>query len=396
MEQTMVKAEKGLITFGDWKEFNQKLHSLQNMNFLSEEALCHSMGFDTELYKRMMRSAVYSWKNSPSTSIFHSIGKEGLTIPSEGETVFDNHLAQTRFLLMLCESKIISKLLLKTVRNEKGEKVKVRNEYAVTFPEGERGEVMAKKVQEVLQIVYLYFWYCKKQEEQDGFKKVKKIYRGIRLRDFYRHPAIEKALEVVPPSTERGFDRKRRKAEYDVIVDYLKKNGLKDISDTNLVSFTSSKAIAKYFANKNGLIIEVNANEVEIMTSEAHDERFAEKDYVSNKKEKEYIVRLSDNQFEITNIEICDLDYYIATNNPLAVSLFDHDDKSATYELNGVNIKAYYVWTSNTTSATRYRNLDDEFGWGYGSKEFLREFGFSPVISNKNLKDIKNFQIHID
>ncbi|PLS19441.1 hypothetical protein CVD28_03220 [Bacillus sp. M6-12] len=395
MEMTMTKRETGFITFGNWTEFSQKLQGLSEKDLESEQSLCESMEIDTELYQKMIRSAVYAWKNSPSTSIFHSIGKNGLSMPKEGETVFDSHIAQTRFLLMLCESRIISKLLLKTVRDENGEKVKVRNEYAVTLPEGERGEVMAKKVNEVLQIVYLYFWYCKKQEEKAGFKKPKKIYRGIRLRDFYRLPAIQKAIENVPPSTERGFDRKRRKAEYDCIVEYLMKNGIREICENDLVSFTSSKTIAKYFANKGGLIIEVNANDVEIMTSEVHDERFAEKDYVSNKLEKEYILRLTDTSMEISNIEIYDLDYYIAINSPLSVSMFDHSDKSATYELNGVHIKAYYVWTSNTTSAIHYKNLDTN-SWGYGSREFQKEFGFSPVISNKNLKDIKNFQVHID
>jgi hypothetical protein len=389
--KSMVNETAGMIQFGDWSAFKEKLNSVQEDAFESEQTLCEAMGLDSEIYQRIVRFAVNSWKDSPSKSLFHAIGKNGLSLPTN-EDVFITLLAQTRYLTMLCEARVISKYALRTVRDDNGEKVKVKGTYALTYPEGSRGEEIQEQVNEVMQLIYVYFLYCKKQEEKAGFKKPKKIYRGVRLSDVFRIPAIEEALSTL--SLEDKDFRECRKEKVEALVTYLNENGIQDICENQLVSFTSSKVIAKYFANDNGIILELNSDDVEIMTSEVHDERFAERDYVSNKLEKEYIVRVADEKVTASNVIISDLDYFIATNNPLAVSLFDHDNKSATYELNGVDIKAYYVWTSNTTSAIRYKPIGTN-SWGLSSKEFKEQYGFSPVLSGKTINEVKDFSIQV-
>lgn len=392
MEKQEVK--EGIITFGDWSPFAEKLHQLHDEDFISEESLCQAMEVDYEEYSKVVRSAFYCWKDSPSKSLFHGLGVNGLKIPKIGDPIFIDYLSQTRFLLMLCNSQLgVARHCFGNIRDEHVEKVKVRGEAVLTYSKNPTFRQRTEdNVNKVLQMLYLYFLYCRKQEEKEDFKMPKKLYRGIRFRDLVNAPVIKETLEEI---WKEPYSRERLKREYDCIVQILKEQGLQVVCESLLVSFTASKAIAKYFANNNGIIVEVKPNDVEVMTSEVHDERFAERDEVSNKYEREYIVRVGE-YLPVTDVMIYDVDYYIAINSPLAVNLFDHSDKSATYVLNGVKIKAYYVWTSNTTSTILYRNLDDEGGWGLSSREFKEMYGFSPVINRRNLDDIQDFQIHIE
>lgn len=387
MAMTMITAtetEKGFIKFGNWESFKEQLNSVQNVE--SPEQLCEATGIEIDYYNRIINSSAYSWIDSPSKSLFHGLGLTGLRIPEEGEAVFNSLLSQTRFLMRMSELRMLTTFNFQKIEDENGEKIKVNGSDALTYRSSANGGL--DKLNKVLQVIYLYFYYCKHKEIA---KMPKKIYRGIRISDLRNLPVMKDVLESL--DVEKGADfRKRNKAVIDAIIDVINKEGLNAFYDLNLLSFTASKSVAKYFANKNGIIIEVNTKDVEIMTSELHDERFAEKDYYSNRCEREYIVRLPKEKLSVSNVIISDLDYMIETNNPLAVALFDHSDKSATYMLNGVNIKAYFVWTSNTTSAIRYKNMDED-SWSFGVKDFKDNFGFSPVISAKNIKDVKDFKI---
>lgn len=384
MELTL---EKDLIEFGNWQDFNEKLEAVQKVE--TEEKLCEQVGMDFEFYQRIIQLSINFWRESPTQSLFNGMALKGLQLPKEGELVFNNHLSQTRFLTMLCKAGITHQLNLSRVKNDDGKAVVINGTYALTFKGGHES-ALGKKINDVLQAIYLYFFFCRKKE---GIKLPKKIYRGIRLSDIRNHPMFKEAKASIK-DINKSDRRQQEKQIIDVIVEIIINEGLNNLYDTNLLSFTSSKTVAKYFANNEGIIVEVNTKDVEIITSELHDERFAVKDYYSNKFEREYIVRLSEEKLNVSNITISYVDYLIATNNPLAVNMFDHDDKTALYQLNGVNIKAYFVWTSNTTSAIRYCNMDEDT-WGYSSKEFKDRYGFSPVISSKNLKDIKNFVIKI-
>lgn len=384
-----VEASKGFVRFGDWTEFNTRINSLKEEAFETEERLCEALELDSELYSRVISFSTRRWKESPSKSLLNGLGLNGLNVPKEGVEVFDNLTSQTRFILMLNEGRFLSSFAFETIRDENNQKVKVRGEFAQKIKKGHQ-----HRLDEMLQMLYAYFLFCRKQEGKEGFKKPKKIYRGVRLHDAFRTPAMQALLKKHEMQLENKHYREVRKFKMDLLIEYIEEHGIRMICENNLVSFTSSKAVAKYFANGEGLLLEMNTKDVEIMTSEVHDERFSERDYVSGRLEKEYIVRLSNEQVNLVSVIIHDMDYFIATNNPLAVNLFDHDNKSATYKLHGTRIKAYAVWTSNTTKAIRYRNLDKDI-WGYSSVEFKKCYGFSPVLSGKTVNDVKDFQIHI-
>lgn len=388
--EQLKQVDKALIRFGDWTKFNDLIDGLPKEAFETEKAFCKALELDENEYNRIISRSAWNWVDSPSKSLLNGMGFNGLSRPTEGSLVFDNFISQTRFILMLINDGFMSRFAFENIKDENGKKLSVKGEFAQTLREGRE-----KRFNNILQIIYAYFAFCRAKESQKELVKPKKLYRGIRLTNAFNVPVIR---EMFSNNNEKFKDKNYsevRKLRVDLLIDYIKTNGFNDICESNLVSFTSSKAIAKYFANKEGILIEVNSNDVEIMTSGIHDERFSGKDFVSGKDEKEYIVRISDKRQNANEIIIHDLDYFIETNNPLAVNLFDHDDKSATYELNGTRIKAYLVWTSNTSTSIRYKNLTAD-SWGYSSKEFKDRYGFSPVLSGKTIKEVKDFIVYID
>jgi hypothetical protein len=105
------------------------------------------------------------------------------------------------------------------------------------------------------------------------------------------------------------------------------------------------------------------------------------KDVVSNKNEREYIIRIpKDYDFKPENIKIQDLDYFIADENPLCVALLDHDDKEALYKIDGIEIKAHYYWKNNNSGALTFDNCS--------RKEFKEIYGFDP-LPQLNITDFK-------
>lgn len=375
-----------LITFGDWSDLKRKVE--QYPLYQTEDDFLDDVGIKRDFYNKITGFAIRGWRESTSRSLFQIIGHHGLDVPEKGKPIFKNHLEQTRFFHLLDEGRILGKFGLGHVVDENNEKVKVAGgNVALTYPQNESRRASTEKiVNEVLQAVFIYAFLCKQKE----MKLPKKLYRGIRLSDMRNIPGLKEELSVLKydPSTRSDYYREYVR----IVCDYINEHGLNGIAESSLLSFTASKSVASYFANKRGLVLEVEAQDVEILTSELHDERLDVMDYMSGKKEREYIVRLPKEQVEVKNIMIHDLDFFIATSDPRAVSLFNHNDKIAYYELNEVKIKAQFHWSTNTKGSIAYYNLSDN-GWGYGSREFQKEYGFSPVITNKNIKEVKNFRI---
>ena len=391
---TKTVSKQPFFTFTDWSEFQQKLENVAS--FENEQQLCELVGIDFDMYQKITQNAVWSWKESPSRSFFNAIARTGLTFPKEHDLIFDNHLEQVLFVELLDTARVTTKGFFDSVYDENGDKVMVKGYRAVQYPSGMYRERTIKKVNDVLQILFLYRHYQRHKLMLTTKKIPKKLYRGIRFHDLLDISAINKVLDRV--DTKDLNYRKSIELRLDELLKYLEDKTVDITTDFSLLSFTASKSIASYFTGGNGLILEVDTKDLSndlIFTSELQDSRFDEHDYVSHKKEREYILDIRSKKIKISNIYVNHLDYFIQKNNPLAVTLFDHDDKEATYELNGVRIKAYFVWTSNTTHSIRYRNLDEKDIFGKSSREFKSAYGFNPQITEKNLKDIKNFQVEI-
>ena len=136
----------------------------------------------------------------------------------------------------------------------------------------------------------------------------------------------------------------------------------------------------------------VDPKKVQIITSELTEPGFDEKDYVSNKKEREYIVKIPRNyQFKKEDFIITDLEALIGDKNPLAVSFLDHDDKKATYTLDGHEIIARFYWNNAGTKGSIVFNVDGRYS---ESRQYCKkEFGFDPMPTPENISKISNFKM---
>jgi hypothetical protein len=429
---------EGNIQYSDWSDFRDKLRNAVLTGFNSIEELFSLMSMNIETYTKIKEHMILHWKNSVSQSIIHSIAELNYKIPKKGTNIFKDLKTQTQFLILTSigyHSRDIYGGNMSVnglgLLNKFGDLEKVKNtdpkqterdrftnkevmkKYALvagTDAYTVKSEESIKKVNNILQYIWLYIFYnhyiLKKGIKEKTHKLPKYLYRGIRGTMW---PKAEKAIgkewsELTKLYTEAKVKHNKVMQEkYDLLFDYIIKNGIHKLTDGKFISFTASMPIARYFSNKDGFILRVETSKVNIISSELTEDLFDQEDYVSNRKEHEYIIVVPKNyKFEKDDIIVTDEDYLIATNNPLCVGAFSHDTKEAYYDMlddKGVkwNVNAYYVWTSNDKGGVIYAvKKDDEesYSWAEGRNSIKKRFGFSPLPTEDNLDRISNFRVN--
>ena len=421
---------EGSIQFTDWSDFKEKLKKAISTGFKTEEELVNLMGMNYDRYTKIRENMIMNWKDSVSKSLLHSIAQIGQKIPQKGTNIFKDLKQQTQFLIIAdggLQTRnafgdtngvdglgILSKLVdLQRIKNRDPKNTKfdwdlkkdVMKNYVdfngvpaytifnkVSDISPDRASNALRKVNEIVQYVWLYSFYHHYKLKKDNPKLPKYLYRGIR--SGWLEGNIIEDLKKKASGTGKKHDQFTK--EYiDSLIDYIVKNGISKISTGKLLSFTESRDIAAYFTNKEGIILRVDPKKVEIVTSPKTEEFFQEADYVSGKKEKEYVIKVPANyKFTKDDIEIVHGDYWLGDNSPLAVQFFDHDNKKATYKINGVGIKAQYVWKNNTSGGIRFWNTDVGNSWDdYSRRDFKKKFGFDPMPTEENMNQITEFEI---
>lgn len=407
-----------LIEYTSWNDFNDKINAAIDSGFSDEKELLEKVGFSFELYEKIAKNMIFHWKDSVSKSLLHTVSNLDFKMPQMGSKIFRDLVQQTRALLIIGPGhsernifgdensavglNIISKFSFGFIPND-DPNVKVYDPFTkeqkisrwklfdsiklLTLNKPED----IQKANMVLKYIWLYVFYHRYKLKKEKTKLPKYLYRGIRFQNIYNEKEISDIIQSVQRlDTESWISHHEKRI--DLIYNYLKTNGINKIIPGKFLSFTASENIADYFANGEGFILRVEPKNVEIITSELTEPLFDQKDYVSNKKEREYIIKIPENyKFTNDDIKIVDLDYFIAKNNPLCVQYFDHDDKGAEYILNGKKVKAKYFWSSNTRGGVEFQT--DEDGWAFLSRrQFKETHGFDPLPTEKNLNEIKDFK----
>jgi len=382
---------EGASTFDDWSDFKQKFLAAKDSE--TEQQLVEACEFNYEKYQKIVEISVYNWKDSVSTSLFHGISEIGYRMPNNGDAVFNNMKQQTRFLTICFQNGLLRQMMDCKLLRKDNEIVRISGSPVYTvLPE------YNKKFNNILRMLFLYqFWHkkmLKKGLKSNDIKLPKKLYRGIRTHNLYNNPKI---LELIKQSDRQDMSyEERRKNSTDILLDWLYKNNINKITEGRLLSFTSSKPTAEYFANGEGFILSVDPTKVEIVTSELTASEFQEADFVSNRKEKEYIIRIPDGyKIKPEDIEIVDKEYLLAAKNPLAVQWLDHDDIYVEYNIGDKRIRAGYSWHSNDRGSISYsiKKEDDNWSWMEGRNNFKKAYGFDPMPSAKNIDQITGFEV---
>lgn len=369
-----------LVTFDDkWGEFMSKVAENDHKSF---DEVATLFGYDPSFIRRIWNAALYAWKDSTSTSLINGLMNlsSKLTQPHTSMTIFDNIEQQMRFAVKAQESRLLGFLSTEVVKN-KNQIINIGGYALLKFTN--KGKL---SLNNLLRQLWLYWYFNTKND----IKLPKWIYRGIRVRDIFNHDTIKPLVDHIWKMDTKY--EMRRKQVIDIITNYIIEHGLSKITE-KVLSFSASASIASYFANNEGLIIRVDPKRVEIITSELHDEVLDQTDYVSKKHEKEYIAKIPhDYKFDKSDIEIVDLDYYVAEENPLAVAHHDGSSKKFKYTMNGTNIVARWQWNSNGIGGKVVYNIENDW-FPVSRTEFKKTHGFDPLPTKKNISDITNFAV---
>lgn len=414
------------IPYTNWEDFKYNISNAKKKGFSNIEELISIMGMDINFYEKIRENMIFNWKESVSKSLLNAIQYIDKNFPEKGQPIFKNLRSQTKFLIIMSSGqrhtnifgsvnhteglgylsrfKNIKQIRLKeSYLNEFGRMerfVKVGDQPALTVTETEAIE----KVNTVLKYVWLYVFYnnflLKKKLSEKTVKLPKYIYRGVRINNLHTNPHLRQQLLDLNGKGENHRDTTKRKIDF--IIDLLNTKGINQMVEEKYVSFTASKDIAEYFSNNEGFVIRVKTKDVDVISSELTEEFFDQNDYVSGKKEREYIVKISDEyKIKKEDVVVTNVDYLISDNNPMAVKRFDHDNKNAYYNFkyqNKIyNVKAFYCWITNTKGRIMFtvKDGDNTLGYGESGSYFKKEYGFNPMPTLNNLSQISQFKIEV-
>lgn len=399
--------------YTDWSDFKAKLQNAIKTGFKTVDELVHLMDMNLGRYNKIVENMILNWKDSVSKSLLHTIAHIGLQLPKKGDNIFDSLKQQTVFNLVASNGAsrrdiygntngveglgYLSRLDFTPINNPKFVRGSDKEDekdrfitiggFQATKPIDHRA---VEKINEIVQYIWLYSFYQHWKLKKGKIKLPKVLYRGIRVSSFWDQKTLKPIIDQIWKKDTTHL--MKRKEAIDVVINFIINKGLTKIADGQLLSFTASKPIASYFTNGEGFIVAIDPTKVEIVTSEKTEPLLDQPDYVSNKKEREYIVKIpSGYKFKKEDIIIEDLDYLVAEQNPLSVQFFDHDDKYAEYDLDGHHIKAKFIWNSSGTKGAVEFMIDGEF---YESRGFCKKYAkFDPMPTEENLNRITKFEI---
>ena len=390
--------------YTDWSDFEKRLNSAKKTGFKDITELLSLMGLKKSVYTAIKDNMIFHWKDSVSKSILHSIENIGNNIPIKGKNIFKDLRQQTFFLYVagngLRERDIFGSEnsvdglkmigIFDTARlpdpDNEGENLAVGGFYALQCAD----HLAIKKVNEIIQYVWLYVFYQKYKLKHDKIKLPKYLYRGIRANgDLIYAAPIKKLVDKIQKTF--SYEESRKKV-IDLVLNYIIKYGISKLITGKLLSFTADRSVAEYFSNQEGFILQVDTNKVEIITSEKTEDLFAKKDPISKKKEQEYIIRIPENyKFKLDDFEITDEDYEQALYKPISVvSNLSDGDNPVSYEMNGYKIKV--VWNDDSGLLFSLFKDGKKIETNLDYKKLQSKYHFDPKPNFSNVDKIINFK----
>lgn len=415
-----------IIKFTDWSDFKNKVSTTIEKGFTTDEEFITDIGFEYDKYIKIKENMIFNWIDSISKSLIHSFNNITDEFPTKDEPIFSDILTQTRILLVMGSGKRTMNMFghsnstdgLRMIRSEMMlDKIKNTDPTLTKYDHDLHKDVMKRyvdvngqylltttlhsdieKINNIIQYVWCYILLQKIKMKDKSIKKPKFLYRGIRLTQLYTLFKDVKELEF-----EKHKEYYHNTAHFLILLKkYLNGKNTKILLEGRYCSFTSSYDIAKYFANNEGIILKVKAEDVDIVASELTEELFQDSNAFNNKKEKEYIVDVTNKSNILDDsIYIVHEDYYKSIVSPLYVNYISHDDVLAIYDYKFgdeiYKIEASGYWASSDKFKKIFRvlnsNISGRGSWDLGRNEFMKEFGFNPIPTEKNLDLISNFKL---
>lgn len=406
--------DKYIIKFNDWSEFKKLVESTIENGFNDESDFIEKVGLDLEKYDKIKKSLVNNWIDSISKSVIHSITNIVHDFPKDGENIFDDIKVQTSMIYVMGSGfssvnifgsynsveglNIIPSHMhfdkIENLNKESSERYASVGGYKLVTT---TNKILIDKINDIIKYVWCYVFLQDIKLKKTNIKLPKYLYRGIRK--------FPKKANITYRKYDDNYTISSAMNSIKIVEELVGKK-VSDVLDGKFASFTSSIDVAMLFANKSGYVIRVKTDDIKIMSSELTEELFKEKNPITNRYEKEYIVCPKDSAIiGKDDIIISSEEYYMATASPLAINYISHDNRivSFEYEHNGLvfHCEARGSWRSNDKFSVLYSvesvdgNINKEFRtWLLGRNEFIKEFGFNPKPTEKTMHKFKNVKVY--
>jgi hypothetical protein len=171
--------------------------------------------------------------------------------------------------------------------------------------------------------------------------------------------------------------------------DHLLKHNVSTMFPGNVLSFTANVEVARYFANEAGFVVGVDPREVDVVAAWSFCEELDGKDPMSNKHEREWIIRLSpDHRFPREEVEITASEWLMYNGDIRGINLAGHGTK-ATYEMNGLKIESRFEYKASGEGGSVRFSVNGEW-MEWTRSQFKKEKGFDPVPTSA--EQVQNLQ----
>lgn len=358
--------DDALLRFdGKWAEIN----TLTDADVLSMNSvdIAGVSGLDIESFNSILADSLGEWRQNPARSFINVVAQANQAV--ENQPMFSDLLRQTLVLGGLCRVARDQMGHLGGVPDPNSRVKYIRlshNCTAITALPGSEEHInnLARGVR---------IWEMRNAAlvRSGKVKAPKRLYRGVRGANI-----------KVPgdPGIERdGRPHEQFAADWtQARFDYMTSAPIADVFFSPILSFSANEDVARYFANGEGFIVGVDPTEVEIVSCFKLDEALDQKDYVSKRHEREWIIRLKPEAvIPKADVDIYDADWLMVQGDYRGIALAGHS-AYARYEMGGHRIKAEWIYRPSGVGGSVQFTIDRE--WGLSSRaDVKKRYGFDPI-----------------
>lgn len=376
MPKSLLVAKDAMVKFDDgWSVVN--LLGDDDLLKLNMEDIAAISPLEIEQFKQVLSDSFGEWRINPGRSFISAVGEAPFARP--GQNMFRSLEHQTAFLTGLCRVSGQGTKNLQAVRSETPGERHHRELGVVAITASESG---VKYINDMARAFHVWAKRNTAIVRSGKVKLPKKLYRGVRAHEL-NYPDFN--IKSSSYKMHEEFAADLIQARYD----HLLKNPIGSIFPGNVLSFTGNEAIARYFADEKGFIVSVDPRDVDVIAGWSFIEELDEVDTVSNKHEREWIIRLApEHVLNPENVEIFDADWLMVHGDYRGINLAGHNSK-ATYEMNGHQIEAYFEYKPSGVGGS-VRFCCDGHYMPWTKTEFKKQHGFDPIPKSAN--EVRNLQ----
>lgn len=360
-----------------WNGFTSSFPSDDVLVKMTAGEMAEHAGLETEDFQDVINVAISRWRVNPAGSLINII-----------KDVEQGSAGQPMFADIKLQSQVIGAAILARVVNERemvgvwGGEFKengisrkpwvLTGDYCAMTAMG----AQAAKINALGRSFRLWEERNRALVREGVVKLPKRLYRGIRWRD----------IQIDRKETGEDMDQwDRQIVMHQLIKEKMTQETLADFSRSELISFTSSKSIAEFFANREGYVVHVDPNDVSVVSAWNIDERLGGKDQLTGREEREWILRVGNYKLRPENIATHRKEVSWITRDPRGVAMMENEFVRAEYEINGKRIMCRPFWNATGTKTTLYfHHVGGRYPNAFKRAEFKKLLGFDPLPSVKD------------